>query len=169
MVVDPKPGKPERFSATSLITPNQLEAEKMAGLGIDSDESLRKAADILLEKVSCQAVLITRGEHGMALLEKGRELLTIPTTAREVFDVTGAGDTVISALALGLAAGAPYAVAATLANIAAGVVVAKVGTATVSHWCPSLNSRRKPPVATSQVRAVRSRLAVTIRAPSLEN
>lgn len=133
VVVDPKPGKPERFSDTSLITPNQLEAEKMAAMGIDSDESLRKAAEILLEKVSCQAVLITRGEHGMALLEKGRELLTIPTTAREVFDVTGAGDTVIAALALGLAAGAPYAVAATLANIAAGVVVAKVGTATVTR------------------------------------
>jgi D-beta-D-heptose 7-phosphate kinase/D-beta-D-heptose 1-phosphate adenosyltransferase len=133
VVVDPKPGNPERFSATSLITPNQLEAEKMSGVRIESDESLREAAEILLEKVSCQAVLITRGEHGMALLERGRRLLTIPTTAREVFDVTGAGDTVIAALALGLAAGASYAVAATLANIAAGVVVGKVGTATVTQ------------------------------------
>lgn len=133
VVVDPKPGRPERFSETSLITPNQLEAEKMSGVKIKSNESLRKAAEILLEKVSCQAVLITRGEHGMALLERDRGLLTIPTTAREVFDVTGAGDTVIAALALGLATGASYAVAATLANIAAGVVVAKVGTATVTQ------------------------------------
>lgn len=133
VVVDPKPGKPERFKGTSLITPNQLEAEKMAAMKIDSKESLKKAAAILLEKVSCQAVLITRGEQGMALLEKGRALLSIPTTAREVFDVTGAGDTVIAALALGLAAGASYADAATLANIAAGVVVAKVGTATVTQ------------------------------------
>ncbi len=133
VVVDPKPGKPERFNATSLITPNQLEAEKMTGMVIDSNESLKKSAEILLEKVSCQAVLITRGAQGMALLEKGRQLLTIPTTAREVFDVTGAGDTVIAALALGLAAGASYADAATLANIAAGVVVAKVGTATVTQ------------------------------------
>ena len=77
-------------------------------------------------------MLITRGEHGMALLEKDKQLLCIPTTAREVFDVTGAGDTVIAALALGLAAGASYVDAAALANIAAGVVVAKVGTATVS-------------------------------------
>jgi len=133
VVVDPKPGKPERFKGTSLITPNQLEAEKMAAMKIDNKESLKKAALILLEKVSCQAVLITRGEHGMALFEKGGALLSIPTTAREVFDVTGAGDTVIAALALGLAAGASYADAATLANIAAGVVVAKVGTATVSQ------------------------------------
>ena len=133
VVVDPKPGNPERFHGSTLITPNQMEAEKVSGIRIDSNANLKKAAEILLEKVACQAVLITRGEHGMALLEKEKELLCIPTTAREVFDVTGAGDTVIAALALGLAAGASYADAAALANIAAGVVVAKVGTATVSH------------------------------------
>ncbi len=132
VIVDPKPGKSERFHGTSLITPNQMEAEKMSGISIDSKDELVKAAELLLEKVCCEAVLITRGEHGMALLEKGKGLLSIPTTAREVFDVTGAGDTVIAALALGLAAGASYADAAALANIAAGVVVAKVGTATVS-------------------------------------
>ena len=133
VVVDPKPGDPDRFHGSTLITPNQMEAEKVSGVTIDSNDNLQKAAEILLEKVACKAVLITRGEHGMALLEKERPLLCIPTTAREVFDVTGAGDTVIAALALGLASGANYAEAAALANIAAGVVVAKVGTATVSR------------------------------------
>lgn len=132
VVVDPKPNEPERFYGASLITPNHLEAEKMSGMHIGTIEDLRQAADILLEKSSCQAVLITRGESGMALLEKGKELVSIPTTARAVFDVTGAGDTVIAALALGLAANASYAGAAALANIAAGVVVGKIGTATVT-------------------------------------
>ncbi len=132
VVVDPKPSEPERFYGASLITPNHLEAEKMSGMKIDTIEELRRAAAILLDKTSCQAVLITRGESGMALLEKGKELVAIPTTARAVFDVTGAGDTVIAALALGLAAKAPYADAAALANIAAGVVVGKIGTATVT-------------------------------------
>ncbi len=133
VVVDPKPDQPERFTGATLITPNHLEAEKMSGMRIRNTEELRVAAEILLQKVGCQAVLITRGEAGMALLESGRELLSIPTTAREVFDVTGAGDTVIAVLAMGLAAGAPFGEAAALANIAAGVVVGKVGTATVSE------------------------------------
>lgn len=133
VVVDPKPDQPDRFYGASLITPNHIEAEKMSGRHIHNIEELRAAAELLLQKVGCQAVLITRGEAGMALLEKGRELVSIPTTAREVFDVTGAGDTVIAVLALGLAAGAPYGEAAALANIAAGVVVGKVGTATVSQ------------------------------------
>ncbi|MCF8056786.1 MAG: D-glycero-beta-D-manno-heptose-7-phosphate kinase [Desulfocapsa sp.] len=133
VVVDPKPSQPERFYGASLITPNHMEAEKMSGMQIGNIQELRAAAEILLETVGCQAVLITRGEAGMALLEKGRELVTIPTTAREVFDVTGAGDTVVAALALGLAAGASYGDAAALANVAAGVVVGKVGTATVSQ------------------------------------
>jgi len=132
VVVDPKPGNPQRFHGTSLITPNQMEAEKMSGVEITNREELIEAAEILLDKVACKGVLITRGAQGMALLEAGKELLTIPTTAREVFDVTGAGDTVIAVLALGLAAGATYAEAAALANDAAGVVVAKVGTATVN-------------------------------------
>ncbi len=133
VVVDPKPDQPERFAGVTLLTPNHLEAEKMSGMRIRNTEELRVAAEIMLQKVGCQAVLITRGEAGMALLESGRELLSIPTTAREVFDVTGAGDTVIAVLAMGLAAGAPFGEAAALANIAAGVVVGKVGTATVSQ------------------------------------
>jgi D-glycero-beta-D-manno-heptose-7-phosphate kinase len=133
VVVDPKPSEPERFYGASLITPNHLEAEKMSGMTIASIEDLREAAQLLLDQSRCQAVLITRGESGMALLEKGKKLVSIPTTARAVFDVTGAGDTVIAALALGLAAKAPFADAAALANIAAGVVVGKIGTATVNQ------------------------------------
>ncbi|MEA3467400.1 MAG: D-glycero-beta-D-manno-heptose-7-phosphate kinase [Thermodesulfobacteriota bacterium] len=133
VVVDPKPNQPDRFYGASLITPNHLEAEKMSGMTIINTEDLRTAAELLLEKTECQAVLITRGESGMALLEKGKELVSIPTTAQAVFDVTGAGDTVIATLALGLAAKASFADAAALANIAAGVVVGKVGTATVSQ------------------------------------
>ena len=133
VVVDPKPSEPERFYGASLITPNHLEAEKMSGMTIVTTEDLRSAAALLLEKAGCQAVLITRGEAGMALLEKGKDLVAIPTTAQAVFDVTGAGDTVIAALALGLAAGTPFADAAALANIAAGVVVGKIGTATVTR------------------------------------
>lgn len=133
VVVDPKPNHPERFYGATLITPNHLEAEKMSGMAIGSIEDLRKAAGLLLEKTGCQAVLITRGESGMALLEKGKELVAIPTNAQAVFDVTGAGDTVIAALALGLAAKASFADAAALANIAAGVVVGKIGTATVGQ------------------------------------
>jgi len=133
VVVDPKPSEPDRFYGASLITPNHLEAEKMSGMTISTTADLRHAAALLLEKTGCEAVLITRGESGMALLEKDKDLLAIPTTAQAVFDVTGAGDTVIAALALGLAANASYADAAALANIAAGVVVGKIGTATVSR------------------------------------
>ncbi len=133
VVVDPKPNQPERFFGASLITPNQMEAEKMSGVGIDTVEDLKEAAGILLSRTGCEAVLITRGESGMALLEKGRELVSIPTTAKAVFDVTGAGDTVIAALALGLAAHGSFADAAAFANIAAGVVVGKIGTATVNR------------------------------------
>ena len=78
-------------------------------------------------------MLITRGEAGMALFEQGQPLITIPTVAKEVFDVTGAGDTVIAALALGLSTGLSFAEAATLANYAAGIVVGKIGTAVVTQ------------------------------------
>ena len=85
----------------------------------------------LLEKIDAESILITRGEHGMSLFEKKKPVFHIPTRAREVFDVTGAGDTVISMLTLALAAGAPMRQAAELANYAAGIVVGKLGTASV--------------------------------------
>jgi len=132
VVVDPKPEQASRFVGATIITPNHLEAEKMSGMRISTELELIRAAEILRDKFCCQAVLITRSEAGMSLLEAGQEMVTIPTMAREVFDVTGAGDTVIATLALGLAAGASFTEAATLANVAAGIVVGKIGTATVS-------------------------------------
>ncbi len=132
MIVDPKPYNPERFKEATIITPNHHEAERMSGLSIRSEEELQAAARLLQEKLRCHAVLITRGEAGMALYEKGRPMFTIPTMAKEVYDVTGAGDTVIATLALGMAVGLSAADAATIANFAAGIVVGKVGTATAS-------------------------------------
>jgi len=91
------------------------------------------AARWIRDSLGCRDVLITRGEHGMSLLDEAGRLTHIPTVAREVYDVTGAGDTVIATLALALAAGAPIDEAAVIANQAAGIVVGKVGTATVSR------------------------------------
>ena len=92
----------------------------------------RRPGARILAALGCRAVLVTRGEHGMSLFERGRPPLHVPTAAREVFDVTGAGDSVIATMALALAAGAPLAEAAVLANAAAGVVVGKLGTAQAS-------------------------------------
>ena len=133
LIVDPKPGHPQYFRNAAIITPNNHEAELMSGMEITDDDSLRRAAAKLQEMLQCEAVLITRGEKGMALQEQDKPLFTIPTVAKEVYDVTGAGDTVIASLALGLAAGLSYAEAAALANFAAGIVVGKVGTATASR------------------------------------
>ncbi len=132
IVVDPKPRNSERFRGASIITPNNHEAELMSGIEIKDNDSLNDAAAKLLRDLQCEAILITRGEAGMALLEKDRELFTIPTVAKEVYDVTGAGDTVAATLTLGLASGLDYAEAAALANYAAGIVVGKVGTATAT-------------------------------------
>lgn len=132
MVVDPKPGSKKRLQGATLITPNHHEAEQMSGIKIVDEESLQAAGAALLEKLDSKAVLITRGEAGMSIFEKDKPMVTIPTMAKEVFDVTGAGDTVIATLALGLAADLSFVEAAALANFAAGVVVGKVGTATAS-------------------------------------
>ena len=132
LIVDPKPGRSQCYQGVSVITPNNLEAEQMSGIAIHDEASLLAAARRLMDELDCRALLITRGEHGMALLERDQPLFTIPTVAKEVFDVTGAGDTVIATLALGLAIGLSYGAAATIANLAAGIVVGKVGTATVS-------------------------------------
>jgi rfaE bifunctional protein kinase chain/domain len=130
LVVDPKPGPLERFRGATVITPNHHEAALMAGMVIQDEDGLVTAVQALLAAVGCQAVLVTRGEAGMALLERDHELYSIPTVAKEVYDVTGAGDTVAATMALGLASGLPLSSAATLANYAAGIVVGKVGTAT---------------------------------------
>ncbi len=130
--VDPKPQNIAIFKGASIITPNQGEAQAASGIALDSEANVEAAGAKLLTDLDCKAVLITRGEQGMSLFEKGAATTHIPTRAQEVFDVTGAGDTVIATLTLALAAGAPYAEAAHLANAAAGVVVGEIGVAVVT-------------------------------------
>lgn len=132
LIVDPKPQNIHRFIGATVITPNNLEASMMSGIEIRNEQQLQAAARYIKEEIDCEAVLITRGELGMALLQEDDKLVTIPTMAKEVYDVTGAGDTVVATLALGLAAGCSMKEAAVLANHAAGIVVGKVGTASVS-------------------------------------
>jgi D-beta-D-heptose 7-phosphate kinase/D-beta-D-heptose 1-phosphate adenosyltransferase len=129
VLVDPKVRHLSLYKGATLVTPNEREAEQAAGFPFRGPGDLEKAGPVLLRKLACEAVLVTRGEHGMSLFERGRPSVHIPTAAREVFDVTGAGDSVIATLALALAAGAKLAEAAALANCAAGVVVGKLGTA----------------------------------------
>ncbi len=128
LAVDPKADDFCMYRGASIITPNKREAERASGLLIADDQSLVKAGNRLLEKTGAGHILITRGEEGMTLIEKGHHF-HLPTLAREVYDVTGAGDTVIATLTLAVAAGATVQEAANLANHAAGIVVGKVGTA----------------------------------------
>jgi rfaE bifunctional protein kinase chain/domain len=131
--LDPKTRSFTNYQPVTVITPNHQEAAEAAGLAIEDESSLIEAGRRLLGAIDCRAVLVTRGEEGMALFTDGGEVTHIATVAREVYDVTGAGDTVIATLGLALAAGASFAEAAILANHAAGVVVGKVGTATVTR------------------------------------
>jgi D-glycero-beta-D-manno-heptose-7-phosphate kinase len=131
VLVDPKVAHIGYYEGATLVTPNHHEAEAVTHMRIRSSDDARTAAQRFRDRVRCENVLITRGEHGMTLLGPEGEA-EFPTEAREVADVTGAGDTVISALALALAAGAPMAHAAQLANRAAGIVVGKFGPATVT-------------------------------------
>jgi rfaE bifunctional protein kinase chain/domain len=131
-LVDPKMRNFDHYRPATLVTPNHHEALRLTNTEDDTDEGMARAARLILERLTCDSVLITRGEQGMMLLEGGGEPVYVPTAAREVYDVTGAGDTVIATLAAGLAAGATLVEAAALANHAAGLVVAKLGTATAS-------------------------------------
>jgi len=128
IAVDPKTGHFHCYKNVSLITPNILEASHGAGIEIRDEKSLIKAGKALLKKIPCKSVLITRGEEGMSLFEKGR-ITHIPTAAKHVYDVTGAGDTVIAAFTLAHASGATMHQAAIISNHAAGIVVGEVGTA----------------------------------------
>lgn len=130
VLVDPKGGDWQRYTGATLITPNRSEFEMVAGRASD-EESLEAAANNLRDELMLGALLVTRSEEGMSLFSEAGHL-HLPTHAQEVFDVTGAGDTVIALLAGGLAAGQTLAGAAALANLAAGIVVAKLGTATVT-------------------------------------
>jgi rfaE bifunctional protein kinase chain/domain len=131
VLVDPKVPHLEYYSGVTLVTPNNAEAETAAHARIRTHADARMAARAIRERLNCKAVLITRGEAGMWLLDNGSEG-HLAAAAREVADVTGAGDTVIATLALALAAGADMVEAATLANAAAGVTVTKFGPSSVT-------------------------------------
>ena len=132
VVVDPKGNDYARYRGATVLTPNRKEAEAASGVAINNMESLAQAAERILEAADLTALVITRSEEGLSLFMREGETVHIPTFAREVFDVTGAGDTVLAALGMALAGGVGFAEAWRLANVAAGVAVGKVGTSTVS-------------------------------------
>ena len=132
LIVDPKIPHLGCYAGATLVTPNHHEAETATHVRIRTDDDARQAARDFRERTRCDAVLITRGEQGMWLAEANVEG-SIPSVAREVSDVTGAGDTVVATLALALAAGATLTEAARLANHAAGIVVGKFGPATLTQ------------------------------------
>ncbi len=131
LVVDPKVEHLDYYRGADIVTPNNLEAGTGAGMEITDAKTLKAVGKLLKDRLCSRALLITRGEHGMSLFENNGET-HIPTVAKEVYDVSGAGDTVVGVLALALAAGADFQEAAVLANFAAGVVVGKLGTATLT-------------------------------------
>lgn len=131
VLADPKGKDFSIYRGASLITPNLSEFEAIVGHCVDEAELVAKGADLMSE-LQLGALLVTRGEHGMTLLRPGHPPLHLPARAREVFDVTGAGDTVISTLAAAIAAGEELPCAVALANLAAGIVVGKLGTAAIS-------------------------------------
>ncbi|MGA8097301.1 MAG: D-glycero-beta-D-manno-heptose-7-phosphate kinase [Candidatus Cybelea sp.] len=132
VLADPKPQNIALFAGITCVAPNAAEASTITGIPIADDASLERAGVRLIELLDCRYAVVTRGEHGMALFGRDGERLQIPSVARTVYDVSGAGDTVIAVLGLALAAGAPIEQAMQLANFAAGAVVAKLGTATAS-------------------------------------
>jgi D-beta-D-heptose 7-phosphate kinase/D-beta-D-heptose 1-phosphate adenosyltransferase len=151
VAVDPKSPRFELYRSVSVITPNFGEALAAAGQRGQGATLVERVGEALQRRARGSAILITRGEAGMSLFETGARPLHLPTVAREVFDVTGAGDTVVGVLALALAVGASLPQAAHLANIAAGIVVGEFGTVPVARdqllaaIGPSRPSRKRPP------------------------
>ncbi|HOX09024.1 MAG TPA: PfkB family carbohydrate kinase, partial [Candidatus Omnitrophota bacterium] len=147
ITVDPKEEHISYYKGVTAITPNRKEAEAMGGIKAKDDPSLDKLGRSLLERLKLQAALITLGENGMRVFERGGKITQIPTIAQEVFDVSGAGDTVIATFTTALCAGAKMIEAAHISNFAGGIVVGKVGVASTSqaelkarirdhHWQP---------------------------------
>lgn len=159
VLVDPKGGDWQRYANATLITPNRSEFETVAGVSRD-EQALETTAKTLRDKLSLEALLVTRSEEGMSLFSEAGHL-HLPTHAQEVFDVTGAGDTVIALLAGGLAAGQSMGQAARLANLAASIVVAKLGTATVTpaELHRAVRSRHSEPRGISQVEQLTALIA----------
>jgi D-glycero-beta-D-manno-heptose-7-phosphate kinase len=132
IAVDPKTGNFQYYRDVDVITPNHHEAAAFCGFEIVDEDSLHLAGKKMLELLGCRSVLITQGKDGMTLFEKGKHPSHIPTVAKQVFDVTGAGDTVIGTISVALASGSDLHSAAVLSNFAAGIVVGQLGTSVVS-------------------------------------
>lgn len=131
IAVDPKIGNFGCYEGVRVITPNHHEAGTYCRFSIEDQKTLVKAGHMLLEELQCDAVLITQGKEGMTLFEREGSINHIPAVAKEVYDVTGAGDTVIATLCLGMATGLDLVSSAIIANFAAGIVVGQVGTSAV--------------------------------------
>jgi D-beta-D-heptose 7-phosphate kinase/D-beta-D-heptose 1-phosphate adenosyltransferase len=131
ITVDPKEDHLSYYRGVTAITPNHHEAAALTGIKIKDEETLEEAGNKLLKTLACENVLITRGENGMALFQSNKKSVLIPTVAQDVYDVSGAGDTVIGTFTLARALKATPMESAYLANCAAGIVVGKVGTAVV--------------------------------------
>ncbi len=132
VLVDPKGKNYSKYSGATLLTPNQREAAEACNLEETGPEYVEKSGNILLESLSVEALLITRGEKGMSLFQKNKKIAHLNSLARQVYDVTGAGDTVIASLAVALASGADFCEAANIANISAGLVVEQIGTTAIT-------------------------------------
>jgi len=131
-VQDPKKENYARYRNATLVTPNKMEASQASGIEIRDDHSLKEAGRKLLKVWKAEAILITRGPEGMSLFRPGREVRHFHTEPREIFDVTGAGDTVVASSSLALASGSTFEEAAVISNLAAGLVGEEVGTVAVS-------------------------------------
>lgn len=132
ILVDPKVNHFELYKHATLITPNHYEASTAAKIQINDEKTLLKAGKKLLSELELEALIITRSENGLSLFEKNGDISHIPTVAKEVYDVSGAGDTVIATCALSLVAGSTLKQAAYLSNCAGGIVVGKLGVATLT-------------------------------------
>jgi D-beta-D-heptose 7-phosphate kinase/D-beta-D-heptose 1-phosphate adenosyltransferase len=133
IMVDPKPKNFSFYEGATIITPNAKEAGEASGIPVTDSSSLKKAGRILLNKSRCSILIVTQGEEGMTVFESSNNSFAVHTVAKDVYDVTGAGDTVIGTLALAWGAGAKVKEAAMLANYAAGIVVGRMGTATATR------------------------------------
>jgi D-beta-D-heptose 7-phosphate kinase / D-beta-D-heptose 1-phosphate adenosyltransferase len=132
IIVDPKSKDFGKYRGATILTPNRLELQQACGQECIADEQVVDGARRILERKICDVMIVTRGKDGMSVVQAGGAAVHLPTAARQVFDVSGAGDTAVAAISLGIAVGAEVGEAAALANIAAGIVVGKRGTATVT-------------------------------------
>ncbi len=150
VTVDPKEEHVALYHRVTAVTPNRAEAGGMIGRELKTEEDIERAAHDILRQLECDGVLVTLGEDGMLLREQGGRRTRIPTVAQEVFDVAGAGDTVIATFTLALASGASMAQAARLANYAAGIVVGKLGVAVATR--AELRAKLNGPAIASSVK-----------------